>query len=710
MSRVVGVRWTALVLLALGCSSHDGQSDLATHIAGTVSDARTGAALAGVLIRTEPVTTEAETDSAGRYVLRDGPRIGRRYQVLAERSGYRAAQAALTTGVREANEVDFALEPVTACIAGAVRCAAGTADQAVERCRDDGLAWERTPCSAGEVCAREPPECRPSFILQAIIDAPGGIVRSLPVEGQTEAVINCGTACEARFVATTTVTLVATPLAGAAFAGWRGACEGLDPMCAVDMRSDRVVGAAFEATAYPVTVDLRGRAEGRVTSDPPGIDCPGRCVALFARDSSVSLTAEPAESAQLDVWQRDCVGTSGSTCILTVDAPKNVRVRFAERAYVLAVSKVGTGAGVVTSAPAGIDCGSACAADFVAGTTVELTASAASASTFEGFSDACVGLDPVCAVTMDAAASVTVRFDGVAHPVSVTVAGDGAGTVTSDPAGVSCPPDCSESFAPATSLELVAAPATGSEFSGWGGDCAAAGSSLTCGLATDGPRSVSATFDRIPFYLLPLAADGSCLLLLRFDPPNVLAPGCGGVDATMVGYATIPSRTPALVEALSAQGPTEEGYIDTRRLGPLAVEATVEMTVRKAGPAFGARGRGVLFSDGDRLAADAGLSLAVVDDGRLVLTSRSAGGTTTATATASIVDGVWTHVAVTVSAGQGVRFFIDGVAAGEHSGALAWTASSSTAWVGAEREGAAGAAERFNGSIDEVRVSNELRY
>jgi YVTN family beta-propeller protein len=75
----------------------------------------------------------------------------------------------------------------------------------------------------------------------------------------------------------------------------------------------------------------------------------------------------------------------------------------------LTVAKAGAGAGSITSAPGGIDCGSACSASFADGTSVTLTASAASSSTFSGWSGACTGTG-ACNVTMDAARSVTATF------------------------------------------------------------------------------------------------------------------------------------------------------------------------------------------------------------------------------------------------------------------------------------------------------------
>lgn len=75
----------------------------------------------------------------------------------------------------------------------------------------------------------------------------------------------------------------------------------------------------------------------------------------------------------------------------------------------MVVAKTGSGRGAVTSSPAGIDCGPACAANFSAGTTVMLAASGDSSSVFSGWSGACSGTGG-CSVAMDSAKSVTASF------------------------------------------------------------------------------------------------------------------------------------------------------------------------------------------------------------------------------------------------------------------------------------------------------------
>ncbi len=76
----------------------------------------------------------------------------------------------------------------------------------------------------------------------------------------------------------------------------------------------------------------------------------------------------------------------------------------------LTVSKSGAGAGLVSSVPSGIDCGSDCSAWFPSDSPVTLTATAEAGSRFAGWSGAgCAGTEP-CSVTVSGATSVSATF------------------------------------------------------------------------------------------------------------------------------------------------------------------------------------------------------------------------------------------------------------------------------------------------------------
>ena len=99
----------------------------------------------------------------------------------------------------------------------------------------------------------------------------------------------------------------------------------------------------------------------------------------------------------------------------------------------LNVTKAGTGTGIVTSSPAGINCGSDCTEVYTGGAVVTLTATSDSGSTFGGWSGACTG-SGTCTLTMDAAKSVSPLFQTNSLTITATAGNGGSispsGTVT----------------------------------------------------------------------------------------------------------------------------------------------------------------------------------------------------------------------------------------------------------------------------------------
>jgi hypothetical protein len=84
--------------------------------------------------------------------------------------------------------------------------------------------------------------------------------------------------------------------------------------------------------------------------------------------------------------------------------------------------------------------------------------------------------------------------------LTVTMAGEGNGTVTSSPAGINCSgaqgADCRGTFDADTSVTLTATAASGSSFAGWGGACS--GTSTSCTVTVSSDTSVTANFDAAP--------------------------------------------------------------------------------------------------------------------------------------------------------------------------------------------------------------------
>jgi M6 family metalloprotease-like protein len=248
-----------------------------------------------------------------------------------------------------------------------------------------------------------------------------GIVRS-SLEG-----INCSSVagvlsgtCTAAYPQGTVITLTADATVGA-FTGWSGACSGTGD-CTVSLTQVRNVMASFIVTNRTLTTALSGNGSGRVTSTPVGIDCvvtrgvgSGSCTAEFAEGTIVTLaaTAGPGPFAG---WGGACSGAGG--CVVTLSDARTVTARFEPPTFAVAVTAAGGGSGAVTSQPGlapALACLStagtvngACAAEYLEGTMLTLTATA-TAGAFGGWSGGCSGFGS-CQVTVTQARSVTADF------------------------------------------------------------------------------------------------------------------------------------------------------------------------------------------------------------------------------------------------------------------------------------------------------------
>ncbi|MGK7296039.1 MAG: InlB B-repeat-containing protein [Candidatus Wenzhouxiangella sp. M2_3B_020] len=175
-----------------------------------------------------------------------------------------------------------------------------------------------------------------------------------------------------------------------------------------------------------------------------------------------------------------------------------------------------SGSGNVTSSPAGIACPGDCSESYAQGTVVELSATADPGFAFDGWSGDCAGTGS-CQVTMDQARSVQATFSQNQDVLTIQVSG--SGSVTSSPAGINCPGDCSESYAQGTVIDLTAAADPGFTFDGWSGDCAGTGS---CQVTMDQARSVTATFTQI---VHPLTVQVSGSGSVASSPAGINCPG-----------------------------------------------------------------------------------------------------------------------------------------------------------------------------------------
>src|SRR6188768_3306704 len=197
--------------------------------------------------------------------------------------------------------------------------------------------------------------------------------------------ISCPGTCAAEFATGTNVTLTATPTSESTFNGFSGAgCGGPGSSCTVAMNGDQNVTGIFTAIVPPpmstLTVQKSGSGSGTVTSAPSGIDCGGTCSASFLTGNSVTLMATATPGSTFVGWSGACSGAGSCTVTMSSNQIVSAQFELAVIMSVLTVSKSGSGSGVVSSSPGGIDCGGICTASFPTGSSVTLTASPASGS------------------------------------------------------------------------------------------------------------------------------------------------------------------------------------------------------------------------------------------------------------------------------------------------------------------------------------------
>lgn len=376
--------------------------------------------------------------------------------------------------------------------------------------------------------------------------------------------INCGVDCSQSYTGGTMVTLIATATAPAVVQ-WGGACAGTsaDDACVIDMTQPRAVTANFIIPIYTLTVDYSGAGRGAVTSDDGLLDCDGTgiCAVGYEVGSTVSLSAMAGFASAFSGWSMDCAGTGD--CELTMDEDKTVGVTFDDSDEVsMLISRAGTGSGTVTSAPAGIDCGTTCSAVFEPGDEITLTAAASAGSTFMGWSGDCTGTGATCTLTMSAARSVTAVFNANVYTLSVERAGAGMGSVASVPTAINCGTTCSHPYPHGEDVVLIATAAAGSTFTGWSGT-ACSGTNNFCALEVTSNTMAIATFV-LDTYDVDASVTG----------PGRIVTGSGGIDCGADCQETVQHGTMVTLNAIA-----DDGAVFTSWGGACAAESTATCVI-----------------------------------------------------------------------------------------------------------------------------------
>jgi Phosphoesterase family/Divergent InlB B-repeat domain len=246
-----------------------------------------------------------------------------------------------------------------------------------------------------------------------------------------------------------------------------------------------------QSQSFTLTVTVSG--SGSITSSPAGINCGSSCRSSFGPNTLVKLTATPSASSIFKGWSGSCAGTG--SCAIDIKQNSSVTATFATSDS-LSVTVSGTGGGTIVSSPQGINCSTTCSAVFSSGTQVTLTEIAGSNSVFAGWSGACSGTG-ACQVTVGKIpAAVGASFTATAYTLTVTLPGNGTGTVSSSPTGITCNGTaCGGLFSPGTQVTLTASPSANSYLVAWSAPCSGTG---TCAVTLTSNVTLSSTINVWP--------------------------------------------------------------------------------------------------------------------------------------------------------------------------------------------------------------------
>jgi uncharacterized repeat protein (TIGR02543 family) len=256
----------------------------------------------------------------------------------------------------------------------------------------------------------------------------------------------------------------------------------------------------FTTSALYVTV----QGSGTVTSSPEAINCThngGSCSRDYAAGSAITLTATADQNYTFSGWSGSCTGTE-----------PNVTVSVSGATYCTALFTTNTlnvyvsGTGNVTSSPAGISCssngGSGCSMLYPSPTQVTLTAVPGQSQVFTGWSGCSNAIDASISVNVEQTTACYATFVSNENTLTLWLSGDGSGSVSSTPAGVSCTRSagaqsgaCARPFAYNQQVTLTATPSSNTDyFAGWSGSCSGEGATAT--VTMTGGRTCYATFSK----------------------------------------------------------------------------------------------------------------------------------------------------------------------------------------------------------------------
>ena len=310
-----------------------------------------------------------------------------------------------------------------------------------------------------------------------------------------------------------------------------GITDGLHTM-QVEMvdRSGPAVARFGRERCHSLAVAVSPDAGGAIDLLPPPNCGPGKYVV----ETVVTLTAVPAPGFSFVNWSGDLSGGEPVET-LTINGDRSVAAAFEAHCYPVAAVASPAAGGSVTVAP-GPNCGD----QYLAGTTITLTAVPSANFDFIDWSGGLSGSANPQSLTVSGAETVTANFKRRCFLLTTQADPADGGTVTATP-----PPNCAGGkYRAGTAVTLTAIPAATYNFFGWSGDVS--GSQNPTSVTMDSARSVTADFSLICYGLTRTISPAGWGSISLSPPPN-----CAGGRYT-IGTSVTLTAVPAVGYAFTA--------------------------------------------------------------------------------------------------------------------------------------------------------------
>jgi hypothetical protein len=253
---------------------------------------------------------------------------------------------------------------------------------------------------------------------------------TVAIAGQVTGPATCGAAsggCKVGVAPGGTLSLTATPIAGATLQGWSG-CSASGAACTVTVavptsglaNTGKAVSATFGApppppppTTYALQTSISG-GSGRVMGG--GLDClsnAGACKVTVPSGTSATLVATASTGYRFLGWLYCPTVNADGSCNVTVTKNTLVTATFEPTSFSVAV-RIATGKGTV--AGSGFDCRTntyKCLVNAARGTALSMTATPDAGYAFTSWSGCQQPAGNTCSMTVSGSATVKANFTAV---------------------------------------------------------------------------------------------------------------------------------------------------------------------------------------------------------------------------------------------------------------------------------------------------------